>query len=140
MTQRCCLAGVDSDAVPYLTTVLSGAGLGTLAGITTMNVSKVAENAPTVIVCDVDALNVDKLERLRQLRFVLPESIIAVYTGQLEEPWAASCHLAGASCVLSKASSRTELSLGIRAAIRSGCYTDPRFIVSANTQASISPK
>jgi DNA-binding NarL/FixJ family response regulator len=121
------LAGIASDQIAYLTTVLSGAGLPTLDGVTSLNIREVAEVAPTVLICDLDALAVDKLEQLRQLRFVLPEAMIAVYTGQLEQPWATSCHFAGASGILSKASSRTELSSGIRAAIRTGCLTDPRF-------------
>jgi len=110
-----------------LTAVLSDAGLPALVSITKMNISEIAKVAPTMIVCDIDALLVDKLEQLRQLRFILPGSTIAVYTGQLEEVWAAACHRAGANCVLSKNSSRTELSSGIRGAMKSGCFTDPRF-------------
>src|ERR1700722_18922443 len=126
MTPKCCLAGLDDDEVPLLTTILSDAGLPNLTSIAKMNITEIAKIAPTMIVCDVDALVVDKLEHLRQLRFVLPGSTIAVYTGQLEEPWAAACHRAGANCVLSKASTPIELSFGIRDALRSGCYTDPR--------------
>jgi len=97
-----------------------------------MTITDIARILPTVIVCDVDALVVDKLEQLRQLRFILPGSTIAVYTGQLEEPWAAACHRAGANCVLSKMSSRTELSAGIVAVLRSGCFTDPRFVAATS--------
>jgi len=95
-----------------------------------MNVTEIARIAPTVLVCDIDALVADKLEHLRQLRFVLPGATIAVYTERLEESWAAACHLAGASCVLAKTSSRAGLSSGIRAALRTGCFTDPRFIAA----------
>ncbi len=137
MTQNCCLAGVDSDLIPFLTNVLSSAGVNAPAKIARMNVSEVAAIAPAVIVCDIDAITVDKLEMLRQLRFVLPESMIAVFTEQLEETWAAACHLAGASCVLSKASSQVELSSAVRIAIRSGCFTDPRFNASPRLRRSI---
>jgi DNA-binding NarL/FixJ family response regulator len=127
MTQKCCFAGIDGESIPFLTTVLAGAGLPTDAKVSTMNVAELSKIAPTLLVCDVDTLAVDKLEQLRQVRFVIPESTIAVYTGQLEETWATACHLAGASCVLSKVSSQSELSSGLRVGIRSGCFTDPRF-------------
>lgn len=127
MTQKCCLAGIDMEHVPVLRTVLSDAGLPTLARLSSMNVTAIAAIAPSVLVCDVDSLAVDKLEQLRQLRFVLPGATIAVFTGRLDEAWAAACHVAGANCVLAKTSSGVELTSGIRAAVRSGCFTDPRF-------------
>ena len=53
---------------------------------------------------------------LRQLRFVLPDCIIAAYTGVMLRSWARNCHLAGANCLLAKDSSNEQLSEGLRAA------------------------
>ena len=64
---------------------------------------------------------------LRQLRFVLPGCLIAVYTGRLQNSWALSCHLAGASAVILKDSKIDRLTSGLRVMLNSGCYTDPRF-------------
>lgn len=92
-----------------------------------LNVSELGKLAPGLIVCDVDGLDVDPLEIVRQLRFVLPDCIIAVYTELGTRSWAIAWHLAGANCLLSKDSTRAELSSGLRGALRTGCFTDPRF-------------
>ena len=54
----------------------------------------------------------------------------AVYTADDTREWTFACHLAGANAVLSKASSEDELATGIRGALVSGCYTDPRNAVA----------
>ena len=69
----------------------------------------------------------DQLELLRRIRFVLPDCVIAVYTGVMNRAWSLACHLAGANCMLSKQSEQRDLSTGLRRALLSGCYTDPRF-------------
>ena len=78
-------------------------------------------------VLDIDDLDTDPLELIRMTRFVLPTCIIAVYTGTLRESWARACHVAGANCVLSKASDETQIAVGLRQALASGCFTDPSF-------------
>jgi DNA-binding NarL/FixJ family response regulator len=45
----------------------------------------------------------------------------------MDADWSRECHLAGAGCLLSKSATRAELVVGIREALESGCYTDPRF-------------
>jgi len=91
------------------------------------NVSVLGQLAPQLLLCDIDASGVDPLEFLRRLRFVLPESILAVYTAIVKDRWVLECHLAGANCILSKESSEAELVFGLRGATFSGCFTDPRF-------------
>jgi DNA-binding NarL/FixJ family response regulator len=86
--------------------------------------------APDLLVCDIDALDVDPLEFLRRVRFVLPQCTIAVYAGVMESAWAVRCHLAGANCLLSKDSDERSISSGLRNAISIGCYTDPRFDIA----------
>ncbi len=107
--------------------VFERAGMPVGPSVASVNVVELGRLAPDVLVCDVDALDVDRLEMLRQLRFVLPACIIVVYTIDAARTWAISCHLAGANGVLSKASTETELVAGIRGARRNGCFTDPRF-------------
>jgi DNA-binding NarL/FixJ family response regulator len=71
---------------------------------------------------------VDKLELLRQIRFVLPSCVIVVYSGDSHRAWGLACHIAGANALLSKDSSKAELVEGLGDALASGCYTDPRFV------------
>jgi DNA-binding NarL/FixJ family response regulator len=127
MARICCLAGIDSAKIPMFSAVLKGAGESPLATLTHLNAADLGKLAPNVLVCDVDGIETDSLELLRQIRFVLPDCMIAVYTGDMDRAWGFSCHLAGVNCLLSKDSDEQQLSQGLRGAIRSGCYTDPRF-------------
>jgi DNA-binding NarL/FixJ family response regulator len=130
MVQISCLAGIHEDNVAMLGVVLRRAGRPTRATISRLDVTDLGKLQPTLVICDIDGLQIDPLEMLRRLRFVLPECLIVVYTGLLERAWCVACHLAGANCMLAKGSSGAELATGLRGAIRSGCYTDPRFVTA----------
>ena len=93
-------------------------------------VAKIAQHAPKTILVDLDNLQTDPLECVRQLRFVLPQCAIVVVSSDSREDWAAQCHLAGASGVLSR-NSMPRMLAGLRRAVRHGCYTDPSFIKPA---------
>jgi DNA-binding NarL/FixJ family response regulator len=122
-----CLAGIDAAAVPMFSAVLKAAGEPALAVLAGLEVPELARLLPDLLVCDLDEAPLDPLELLRQIRFVLPDCLIAVYTGLVEREWGRACHLAGANCLLAKGSSEQNLSDGLRDALSSGCYTDPRF-------------
>jgi DNA-binding NarL/FixJ family response regulator len=126
MARTCVLAGMDG-AVPMFSAVFKAAGEPGLATIARLDVTQLGRLGPDVLVCDLDDLDVDALELLRQIRFVLPDCIIAVYTGIVERVWGRACHLAGANCLLAKGSDERCLAAGLRDALLSGCYTDPRF-------------
>ena len=127
MLQTYALAGIDNDKVAMFGLVLGKAGAPPGNVVASLNVPELGKLSPDLIVCDIDGLSVDPLEMVRQLRFVLPECTIAVYTGLLDRTWAVACHLAGANCLLSKDSNKAELSRGLRGALDNGCFTDPRF-------------
>jgi DNA-binding NarL/FixJ family response regulator len=127
MVYVCCLAGIDRTNVPMFGAVLRKAGVPTAATFARLDVTELGRLAPDLLVCDVDETEVDALELLRQIRFVLPECLIAVYSGLLERSWGVACHLAGVNCLLSKDADERRLAHGLRNALRSGCYTDPRF-------------
>jgi len=127
MARTCCLAGIDQAIVPMFSAVLKKAGEQSSATFARLDVSELGRLAPDLLVCDIDDIDVDALELLRQIRFVLPECLIAVYTGVTERTWGRACHLAGANCLLSKDADERCLAGGLHYAVRSGCYTDPRF-------------
>ena len=124
------LAGIDSASVNLLRVALAKSGAPAFEGVVPINVSNIGKSAAELLVCDIDDLDADPLETLRRLRFVLPDCIIAVFTGVLTRPWARACHLAGANCLLLKDSSEQQLAAGLRGALSSGCFTDPRFSVA----------
>ncbi|HLY02828.1 MAG TPA: hypothetical protein VKR56_10095 [Candidatus Cybelea sp.] len=127
MALLCCLATVDLEDNQLLRRALKGAGESHCTTVARLDVAALGKLAPDVLVADVDRLEVDPLEALRQLRFVLPECVIVVYTAGVGSTWGRECHLAGASCVLSKQSSELQLTAGLRHAFQTGCFTDPRF-------------
>jgi DNA-binding NarL/FixJ family response regulator len=127
MARICCLAAVEPDAIPLLAAALKGAGEPYLTVVAHLDVARLGKLAPDVLVADIDRLNVDPLEMLRQLRFVLPECVIVVYTATIKSSWSRACHLAGASCLFSKEALESQLITGLQRAIRTGCFTDPGF-------------
>ncbi len=128
-----CLAGIAAQNVEMLGTALQTAGAVVPPVIAALVVAELGKLAPAILICDVDSLATDPLEMIRQLRFVLPECLIAIFTASVSPSWALSCHLAGANCVLSSESNERQLTFGLRRVLQSGCFTDPRF---ADTSAS----
>lgn len=127
MAQTCALAGLDPKAVTLFVTVLKAAGIPERPALAGLDVADLGKRLPTFLVCDLDGIDVDKLELLRQIRFVLPECVIGVYTEVIDRAWGLECHLAGANCMLSKDTGAAKLADGVRNAIANGCYTDPQF-------------
>lgn len=91
------------------------------------DVTGIGKLAPDLLVCDIDEIGVDGLELIRQIRFVLPDCLIAVYTGVAKRAWGRACHFAGANYLLSKGADAATLAPGVHAAMLSGCYTAPPF-------------
>jgi DNA-binding NarL/FixJ family response regulator len=127
MAFKCCLAGIDRSLIPMFTGVFIAAGVPTLLSAARLDVVELCALRPNLLVCDVDAVEVEPLELLRQLRFVLPECLIVLFTDLMLRSWSIECHLAGVNAMLSKDSSERHLADGVRSVMRSGCYTDPRF-------------
>lgn len=131
MDHICCVTGIDPAKAVLLYAALQAAGEPSMSVLRQLDVADLSRRSPHVLVCDLDRLDVDPLELLRQVRFVLPECTIVVYTAIATQAWARECHLAGASCVLSTESNEAQLTAGLRRAIQSGCFTDPRLGASA---------
>ena len=127
MVRNSCLAGMNDDDTETFVSVLRHVDASSLVTRTAFNVTALGSCSPSVIVCDIDDLDVDPLEMIRRLRFVLPDCIIAVYTGVVGREWALACHLAGVNCLLSKESSIDGLTAGMRIALETGCFTDSHF-------------
>ncbi len=128
MARRCCFAGIDRDKLPVLSAALKGAGEKGRATKAALDVRALARLQPDLMIGDIDGLEVDSLELVRQIRFVLPSCVIAIYSGDLHKSWALECHMAGANCILSKHSTVGELTLGLEDALSTGCFTDPRLV------------
>lgn len=127
MAYLCCLAGITPQAIPLIESVLRfvvGADVATVSGL---DVSEGGRIAPDLLVCDVDRADVDQLELIRQIRLVLPECLIAVYSNVTLRMWGRACFLAGANCLLSKDADGAALAVKIQDAIRGGRSMAPPF-------------
>lgn len=124
----CC----DTSAADFLSEALLRAGYDRPQRSEDLGVAKLGTYAPILLVIDFDHLRSDKLESIRQIRFVLPDCAIAVMSSNLQRSWARQCHMAGANGVFSSSSTMAKLATGLRRADRSGCYTDPAFAVRSS--------
>ncbi len=112
---------------PFLTQLLSEAGFSVVASLESVSLDEIGRHEPTVVFIDVDFLDVDPIAAIRQLRSVVPDSTICVYTGNVDEGWAAACSRAGGNCLISKSAAPAEIVSGIQRALRVGVYVDRRF-------------
>jgi DNA-binding NarL/FixJ family response regulator len=112
---------------PFLTQVLSEAGFSVVLSLETLSLDELGRNEPMVIFIDIDFIEVDPINALRQVRSVVPNATICAYNGRTDEGWAAACSRAGANCVISKSASPPEIVAGIQRALRVGAYVDRRF-------------
>lgn len=129
---RCAVLSCDKDVANMFSKVLLDAGYDRPQRSENLGVAKLGTYAPRVLMIDFDHFSSDKLESIRQLRFVLPDCAIAVVSSNLKRSWARQCHMAGASGVLSARSGMQRMLAGVRGAVRTGCYTDPDFAVALN--------
>lgn len=128
---RCCLVEIEPKRIALLTAALHAAAAAPLITVARFDVGILSQLDVELIIVDVDRLVIDSLEAIRQLRFVLPDSIIVVYTDLTKSTWARDCHKAGANGVLSCKSNESQLIFGLSHAIIGGCFTDSHFKTSA---------
>ena len=126
MPRKCCLTAITPKDVPLLSAALKGAGERPVAAVARLNVGELSKVKPDVLIVDIDNLQSDSFEMVRQIRFVLPDCTLIVFTDSKKLEWGRKCHLAGANGVLSKESNESQLASGLYHAIESGCFTDPR--------------
>ncbi len=126
MSRICALAGIDRAKLPLFTAIFKAMGETRPAVTSPLDVRALGRLHPDVLIGDLDHLDVDAMELLRQIRFVLPGCMIAIYGDDTHKAWGRACHMAGANGVLSKRSTQTELTNGITNALATGCFTDPR--------------
>jgi DNA-binding NarL/FixJ family response regulator len=112
---------------PFLMRLLSEAGFSIVATLDSLSLDEIARAEPNVIFIDLDFIDVEPLTALRQLRLVAPNATVCVYTGRLEDSWAAACSRAGANCIVSKLAAPHEIAAGIKCALRVGAFIDHRF-------------
>jgi DNA-binding NarL/FixJ family response regulator len=132
---------------PFLNQVLSEAGFSIVISLGTLSLDELDRNDPAAVFIDIDFIEGDPINALRQIRQVVPNATICAYTGRADEGWAALCMRAGANCVISKSAATSEIVAGIRRALSVGSYVDGRFDgedapledIQATATAPISP-
>ena len=89
MARTCCLAAIAPEDLPLLTAAVNAAFAHADASIAEVDVSVLRALHPDVLIIDIDRLEVDPIEAIRQLRFVLPDCVIVVYTTARTPTWSA---------------------------------------------------
>ncbi|MHB8147659.1 MAG: response regulator [Vulcanimicrobiaceae bacterium] len=131
---RCAVLSYDKTVADLCSDVLLQAGYDRPQHSEDLGVAALGAYAPSVLIIDFDHMRSDKLESVRQLRFVLPNCAIAILSSDLKGVWARRCHMAGADGVLSSSAGTHRMLVGLRIAIRTGCYTDPDFVAVPNEE------
>lgn len=102
-----------------------------------LGVAKLGKYQPSVLMLDFDHMRSDKLESIRQVRFVLPDCSIAVVAStNLNRTWARNYHMAGANGVFPGGLPVRRLAANLKRAVDMGCFTDPAFVVDSNGQSA----
>jgi len=112
--------------VPALVEVFAELGLDLLGVSGDVDLHGMLETQPDVVFVDADYVNQEPLHLVSLLRTLVPEGAICVYTSERNPRWAAACHAAGATAVLSKNARRGEVVAGLRDAVYHRTYTDVR--------------
>ena len=112
--------------VPLLSEVLAASGLEVVEVGANLDVPRVLLLEPDVIFIDPDFAPVDTLEAVRTLRSLLPHARICIYTSRHQPSYSRSCVEAGATCVIAKVATESELVDALGETIRGAVYADPR--------------
>ena len=130
---RSCIAGIEPASQPLLIASLTLIGSSEPVVMSEIDVTAIGALEPNLVVMNVDALTTDPFEAIRMTRFLLRSCIIAIFTARLDQSWSLSCHLAGASCLLSSGNGEDRTALGLLHGIRGGCFTDRAFDAAVAT-------
>lgn len=127
---RCCLIAQPGSRARFLSALLTGMGADLVTVAERVTIGALAPLRLDFLLIDAEQFELDPLETLRMIRFVLPNCVIAIHTDAGGSTWPFECHLAGANCVLLKGTAAADITTGIRRTLRTGCYTDPGFVGS----------
>lgn len=115
---------------PFLSQLLSEAGFTVVTTLETIAVDDLGRAEPRLVLVDIDFVEEDAISAIKLLRAVLPQATICVYTGTVDDAWAATLTRAGANAVITKLASPIEIIEAIRAALSQGNYMDRRIAAS----------
>ena len=112
--------------ISYLTDVLARADMDVVRIATAFDLDDIERAHPGAVFVDTDFLDGEPVSVVETLRGALPAALIFAYVGDQTHRFGELLNAAGATGVLSKHSSATEVVNGIRAAVANGRFLDPR--------------
>ena len=110
--------------LPALSETLVAAGLDIVKVASQPDMHSLLQTKPEAVFIDLDFVDRDPLETINVVRTLLPEALLCIYTNASRAKWAQSCLSAGANAVISKASTREAIILGLRRAAATGTFVD----------------
>lgn len=112
--------------IAYLTDVLARADMDVVRIATAFDLGDIERTQPSAVFLDTDFLDGEPVAAVEMVHGALPAAPIFAYVGDTTRGFVEQLTAAGASCILSKNSSPTEVVQGIRDALASGRFIDPR--------------
>lgn len=112
---------------PYLAQMLSEAGFSIVTSLDSLELDEVGRVEPAIVFADVDFIEGDAADAIRQLRVAAPEATICAYTGHSDAWWCGVYARAGANCIISKAASPAEIIDGLAQALQVGMFVGVHF-------------
>lgn len=112
--------------VDHLRRVLAEVDMEVVGVSPHVDAKAIAAVDPELVFLDADFGTDDLRSAVAAVRKVARNAIICVVTQRRRKALGASCLRAGASCVLSKESTDTEVVEALRFALAGGAYADPR--------------
>lgn len=112
--------------ISYLSDVLARADMDVVRIATAFDLDDIERAHPGAVFVDTDFLDAEPVSVVETLRGALPAALIFAYVGDQTHHFGELLDAAGATGVLSKHSSATEVVNGIRDAVANGRFLDPR--------------
>lgn len=112
--------------ISYLSDVLARADMDVVRIATAFDLADIERAQPGAIFVDADFLDTEPVAVVEMLRTALPAALILAYVGDETQRFGDKLSAAGANGVLSKHSGVSEIVKGIRDAVATGTFIDPR--------------
>jgi DNA-binding NarL/FixJ family response regulator len=106
--------------VPYLTRLLSDAGLMIVATNDDVDPRDLTAHTPAAVIVDVDFFERGAPTALCRIRQAVGSAVIVAFSDADDADFEAACHICGANAVVSKRASAEGLLRALRAALSAG--------------------
>lgn len=103
--------------VPFLTRVLTEAGLSVIACKDDLDLKDIATHAPALVFVDVDFFDRGASNAICRIKGVAKDAIVVAFSDSEDATFEAACYISGASAVLSKRAGADAILRAVRSVV-----------------------